>query len=184
MEKLRLVDKLRENTGIGYEEAKEALEASNWDVLEAMLFLEDRGRIKKPAKRIFYTNDYHEGYHGERQISVPRTEGKRESSRGKSDFNGLFEEVCRVIDTCNNIFLEIRRTGRVFLKLPLTVLIILLIFAFWIMIPLAVIGLFFDVEYLTSSRGIYKDNIEEVNKVLKKTKEIVQEIKSNFKVSS
>ena len=57
MEKLELVDKLREKADISYEEAKVALESSNWDILEAMLYLENKGIIKKPTVSIFYSNN-------------------------------------------------------------------------------------------------------------------------------
>lgn len=181
MEKSKLVDKLMENTGISYEEAKEALEANGWDILEAMLYLEQRGRIKKPAQGIFYTNDYQEDYYGDRQANITKVEEKRNSSRGKNDFNGFFEAACRVIDVCNNIFLAIKRNDRVFLKLPLTVLIVLLLFGFWIILPLMIIGLFFDIEYFATSKGIYEDKIEEANKVFRRSAEIVQDIKNKFK---
>ena len=48
---LEKVDKVRERTGVSYSKAKEALEVSNGDVLEAIIFLEkqskDEGEYKK-----------------------------------------------------------------------------------------------------------------------------------------
>ena len=48
---LEKVDKVRERTGVSYSKAKEALEVSNGDVLEAIIFLEkqskDEGQYKK-----------------------------------------------------------------------------------------------------------------------------------------
>ena len=38
MDNLEKVEKLREKTGVSYEEAKEALEANNYDVLDAIFF--------------------------------------------------------------------------------------------------------------------------------------------------
>lgn len=49
MEKLKLVDKLKNKANISYEEAKDALEKSNWDMLEAMLYLEAHGKVQKPS---------------------------------------------------------------------------------------------------------------------------------------
>ena len=60
MEKYKLIDKLQNETNISYEEAKSALEKSNWDILDAMLYLEEKGRVKKPSVSIFYTNEYKE----------------------------------------------------------------------------------------------------------------------------
>ena len=52
------------------------------------------------------------------------------------------------------------------LKIPFTVLIVLLFFAFWIVIPLMIIGLFFNMEFLVSSKKI---DVDKINKVFKET---------------
>ena len=44
MDKLNLVEKLRTKTGITYEDAKMVLEINNWDILDAILDLEDKER--------------------------------------------------------------------------------------------------------------------------------------------
>ncbi len=62
MEKFKLVDKLKNKANISYEEAKDALEKSNWDMLEAMLYLEAHGKVQKPSISIFYTNESKESY--------------------------------------------------------------------------------------------------------------------------
>ena len=48
MDNLEKVEKLREKTGVSYEEAKEALEANNYDVLDAIIYLEKKGKVKAP----------------------------------------------------------------------------------------------------------------------------------------
>ena len=48
MEQLEKVERLREKTGCTYEEAKAALEASNWDMLDAIVYLENQGKINGP----------------------------------------------------------------------------------------------------------------------------------------
>ena len=60
MDKLNLVEKLREKTGITYEEAKCVLEINNWDILDSILYLEEQGKVKRPSVSIFYTNEYNE----------------------------------------------------------------------------------------------------------------------------
>ena len=78
MDKLKLVDRLREKANISYEEAKIALENSNWDILEAMLYLEDIGMIKKPAVSVFYSNNQQYEY------SKNEEEGKEDYNKDKS----------------------------------------------------------------------------------------------------
>ena len=45
MTNLEMVETLREKANVSYEEAKTALEASNWDLLDAILLLESEGKI-------------------------------------------------------------------------------------------------------------------------------------------
>ena len=44
MDQFEKVEKLRERADVSYEEAKEALENSNWDILDAMIYLEQNGK--------------------------------------------------------------------------------------------------------------------------------------------
>lgn len=47
MERIEMVEKLREKAGIGYEEARQALEGSGWDLLQALVNLERQGKMRK-----------------------------------------------------------------------------------------------------------------------------------------
>lgn len=173
MEKLKLVDKLREKTNISYEEAKAALENSNWDILDALLNLEESGRVKKPSVSIFYTN---EAKYNEK--SEERENNKENKYETNNSFQGIFEAICKFIDTCNNIFLEIKKKGRMLLKIPLTVVIILSFFAFWMIIPLMLVGLFFDIEFYLYAKIV---NTDKANKILSEISENVKIIKEKFK---
>ena len=44
---LEQIDLLRERTGVSYGEAKEALEKNNFDIVEAIVYLEKENKIKK-----------------------------------------------------------------------------------------------------------------------------------------
>lgn len=176
MERLKLIDKLKDKANISYEEAKRALENSNWDMLDAMLYLEANGSVKKPEVSIFYTNEYKESYNNGEVVRLK--EDKYENShKSKNRFEGFFEEICKVIDTCNNIFIEVIKNNRILLKIPVTVVILLLFFAFWIVIPLMFIGLFFDVEFLASSKKV---NVDKINKVFSELSKIVKKIKDRL----
>ena len=178
MDKLNLVEKLREKTGITYEDAKMVLEINNWDILDAILDLERQGKIKGPSVSIFYTNEYNENYEEENTQSNFEEVKKDSNYKSNSTFEGIFEVICKAIDTCNNIFIEIRGKNNFFLKLPLTVVIVLLIFGFWILIPLVVIGLFLDIEFSVESKKINTDN---VNDILRRISKEVQNIKAKRK---
>ncbi|MDB2068895.1 ubiquitin [Clostridium perfringens] len=177
MEKLKLVDKLKNKANISYEEAKDALEKSNWDMLEAMLYLEAHGKVKKPSISIFYTNESKESYNENGEVVNLKENTNENNFENKNSFEGVFEAICKAIDTCNNIFIEIIRNSRVILKIPFTVLIVLLFFAFWIVIPLMIIGLFFNMEFLVSSKKI---DVDKINKVFKETSKVVKDVKGKF----
>ena len=55
MELLEKVEKIREKTGVSYEEAKAALEVCGEDVLDALVYLENQGKIKKPDVSVYTT---------------------------------------------------------------------------------------------------------------------------------
>ncbi|UBK86977.1 UBA domain-containing protein [Clostridium perfringens] len=177
MERLKLVDKLKNKANISYEEAKDALEKSNWDMLEAMLYLEAHGKVQKPSLSIFYTNEFKESYNENGEEVNLKKDTNENNFENKNSFEGVFEAICKAIDTCNNIFIEIIRNSRVILKIPFTVLIVLLFFAFWIVIPLMIIGLFFNMEFLVSSKKI---DVDKINKVFKETSKVVKDVKGKF----
>lgn len=182
MENLKLVEKLKDKANISYEEAKNVLEKSEWDILEAMIYLEENGKIQKPSVSTFYTNEYEERY---KDISVTNMdEGKNNYNNEKKNkgFEGFFEIVCKAIDTCNNIFFEIKRENRVFLKIPITVMILLLIFTFWIVIPFAIVGLFFDIEFSLSGKIGAVNKVNDVFKTISvNVKKLKEELKKGFK---
>lgn len=177
MERLKLVDKLKNKANISYEEAKDVLEKSNWDMLEAMLYLEAHGKVEKPSLSIFYTNESKESYNENGEEVNLKKDTNENNFENKNSFEGVFEAICKAIDTCNNIFIEIIRNSRVILKIPFTVLIVLLFFAFWIVIPLMIIGLFFNMEFLVSSKKI---DVDKINKVFKETSKVVKDVKGKF----
>ena len=59
MEMIEKVERLREKANVSYEEAKEALEQSGGDLLDAIVLLERQGKVKGPAQSTFST-DYEE----------------------------------------------------------------------------------------------------------------------------
>ena len=46
MELFEKVEKIRNTANVSYEEAKEALEAANGDLLDAMIYLEKNGKVE------------------------------------------------------------------------------------------------------------------------------------------
>ncbi|MDV4149598.1 ubiquitin [Clostridium sp. AL.422] len=181
MENSKLIEKLKNKANISYEEAKSALENNDWDILDAMLYLEREGKIKDPSVSTFYTNENKDSHYEDDNVPDNNKIIKKNGSKKRNNFEGIFEAICKAIDTCNNIFFEISKGGRMFLKIPITVLILLLLFAFGIVIPLVIVGLFFDIEFSIYSKRV---NTDKANKVFKEislwAKKIKEEIKKGF----
>lgn len=181
MEKLKAVEKLRDKANVSYEDAKNALERNNWDILDAMLSLEASGIVKKPLISVFYTNEHKEAYSNNRDLINMKKQEKDYNYKKKNDFEGIFEALCKVIDTGNNIFIYIKKREKIFLKIPLTVLALLLFFAFWIIIPSVIVALFFDIEFVVSSNKISGDYIDNVNNISKEISKHAREIREKIK---
>lgn len=176
MDKFELVDRLKNKANISYEEAKNALEMNNWDMLDAMLYLEECGKVKRPSVSIYYTNENKDN-HSENEDSTNNSNDYDNNSKTKNGFESVFETICKAIDTCNNIFVEFRRNNKLLLKLPLTVIIVMAFFSFGIIIPVSIIGLFLDVEYIISAKNV---EVNKANKILSNISETVKDIKEKI----
>lgn len=183
MEQVNIIEKLKEKANVSYEKANEALENSNWDMLDAMVYLEAQGYIKKPSVSVFYSNKHIENNSNHKEIiNLDKTKEKKNNNwKYEKKFNGIFEAICEAIDTGNNFFIEIRKGDQVFSKIPLTVLIILLFFIFWLIIPLIIVGLFFDIEFFVTAKKIDKVIINKINKTLTDISRNIKVIKDKFK---
>ena len=69
---------------------------------------------------------------------------------------------------------EVRKGEEMILELPVTALVLLLIFAFWVCIPLLVIGLFMGYRYAFSGDELGR---ESVNKAMDKAAEVAEKVK-------
>ena len=143
---LEQVEKLRERTNVTYDEAKAALESTNGDLLDAIIFLEKQGKVKAPEDGGYYSNEKKEIT----DYKQPSGNAKKENKKGET-FGGLlhrFGRFClKMIQKGNNNTFDVYKGEECKASLPITVLILLLIFAFWVIIPLIIIGLFFGLRY-------------------------------------
>lgn len=175
MDRSELIDRLINKTGISREEAESTLEKCQWDMLDAMVSLEKQGRIQGPEVSVFYTGALEGSIEGDEKALIQPVNVKKEKA-----YNGVFEFVCHVIDMGNNIFIALCKGERTFLRIPLTVLVLLLCFTFWVIIPLVVVALFMDFHFVVAS---VKVNTDGVNRVIGKVEGAVVKIKEGFKGS-
>ncbi len=174
MELLEKVEKIREKTGVTYEEAKKALEDCDGDVLDAIVYLENQGKIKEPEVKVFTTKEKPaQSFRAEEEKDERTAEEAFQSTAGKF-FDWLGNLLKKSIDSK----FIIRKAGGKGLELPVLGLILLLLFVFWLTVPLLIIGLFFDYRY--SFRGPIEE-ASGINSACDKASDVAEAIKKEFK---
>ncbi|MDR0446783.1 MAG: ubiquitin [Oscillospiraceae bacterium] len=172
MTTLEQVEKLRERANVSFEEAKAALEEAGGDLLDALILLERQGKTAAPARGGSYSGAQH----------APENEPRREGSaiHGGEGFKKFLREVGRImiklINRGNANYLDASHRGETKLSCPVTVLVVLLIFFFWIVVPLMIVGLFTGWRYRFRGEDLGR---ESVNSVIEKAESAAEELKSS-----
>ena len=173
MTTLEQVEKLKEKANVSYEEAKAALDITNGDLLEAMIYLEKQGKIETPHVRAYNTKTG-----GDQEGPWPRED--EWFSRGKDDggearyykkhrnhehkarMKALWQKFCALVKKANANQFVVRRDGQVAINMPITLLAIALLCFFWVTVPLLIIGLFCDFRYAFQGPDFGKDTINTI----------------------
>lgn len=171
------VEKLREKANVSYAEAKAALDACGDDLLEALLYLERQGKVNPPEHGGTYSSKgEREEKRGDKAEAPGQDQPKRESF---SEMMGRFFRWARglFVKGCENLF-EVRRGDSQIISMPVLVLILLVIFCFWIVVPLLIVGLFFGCRYRFHGRDVEKTS---VNKVMESAENAAETLKTDIK---
>ncbi|MDD6573141.1 MAG: DUF4342 domain-containing protein [Thermoflexaceae bacterium] len=171
MEHLEMVEKLKAKTGVTYEEAKGALEACQWDMLDAIVYLEKLGKVKEPV-----TASYSTQYEQSEQFEKAASAHSKKSTFAEN-VNKFFSWCGDLIRKGNENFFNIDKDGEKFVTMPITIFVLLLLFAFWIVVPLLIVGLFFGFKY--SFSGKVAEGID-LNGAMNKASEVAENLKKDF----
>lgn len=159
---IEMIDELRARVDVTYEDAKEALENSQGDILEAIIYLEKNNKI----------NSKKEEYKGEQK------------EQQKEEQDGFSKAVCKVISWSKNVFrkgnsnhLVIVKNDNVILRLPLTVVVLVVVLAPYISIPLLLLALFSGHKIRFNGDDIEKTR---ANDTMDKVSTAAENIKSEF----
>lgn len=188
---LELVEKLVEKTGLSYGEAKQALERTNWDILEALIQLEAEGRVQGGKTAQYTTNNENNNFQQNQQYQqYQQYQQNQQTNKGKEK-NGAGENFKKttkslgnflkdVFDKGNKNCLVMHKNDEKRIELPVTAFVVLLIFCFWVIIPLMIVALFFGCRFSFSGTDLGKDS---VNSAMGKATDIADNIKSEFKAN-
>ena len=167
MDRIEMVEKLRERANVGYEEAKKALEQCEWDLLDAMVLLETKGKVKPEGS--------------EHSTKRRKAEGEEstvtgEARRGLDRFFRFVGALCKRA-TRNSFVLS--KGGEAVITMPAIVFIILVLSAFWVTIPLLLVSIFYG--HSIGFRGPESKAVDAVAKRISSAVEnLSQEVKEEF----
>ena len=179
MENFEKVEKLREKTGVSYEDAKKVLEENNYDMLDAIIALEKQGKVVEPKAGTYTSGASQEQECVKKfEIAQRQYEDDCKQSRFKEGIRKIFEYCRTAFQKSLEIDFCVNKDGKKVASVPLLVLILLLLGFFWVTLPLLIIGLFFGISY--NFTGVDKV-IVDVNDVCDKASQTAENIKNEFK---
>ena len=151
MDRLEMIEKLRERAQVTYDEAKEALDQANGDLLDALILLERQGKVPPPQGGGYYRS---EGSTAKEQSSSEGSESgskDEQSTKATNNFKETLEKfwsfASGLLNKGNSTSFEILKDKDHVASFPVTVLVLLLLFAPWVTLPLIIIGLFLGFHY-------------------------------------
>ena len=167
------VEKLVQKANVSYEDAKNALEAANGDMLDAIIALEKAGKVNSQAS--FTTTSPESSPYKD----VPAVVDQTNKTEGKSFFKDLGDAIKRGFRyTVDNSVRVVRNDVEV-IKLPLWISIIAMLAAWELLLIVIVISLFFDCRYSV----VGKDNANEVNRVIDQASTFAGKVKESWNES-
>ena len=165
MTQFEMVEKLCEKANVTYEEAKAALEAANWDLLDAIVFLEQEGKVKKSTSHHSTQSEPIE------EEEAPKTVPLRVQIRK------LWQLFLKLLRIGNVNHLVVSHNGKQVFSLPVTVVAILLICSCMGVLVAIAISLFFGVRYSFKGEHLGK---ESVNNVMQKATDVAEQVKESI----
>lgn len=161
-ERLARAGKVHDACGASFADAREALEACDYDVLDAVVWLERQGRVATDSAH-FSTSP--EGADATEAQAMSQAQDDYERSTRHVGFERALARVWgwvkRVARKGMDVSLVAERRGRKVISLPLLVFLALAVLAFWVVVPLVVLSLFFDVRYRFDGLGSVTVDVNE-----------------------
>lgn len=171
MDHYEMVEKLREKANVSYEEAKAALEACDWDVLDALVLLESEGKVDKEKSASYSTEE-------------KTADGENTARHSQCRMNGrkIRDFIVSIVNKGNENAFVIKRHGEEIVRIPLSVLVLLLVFLFHFMLVALLIGLFCGLRYAFEGPLFNKSTVNHVmDQAADKADEIKQKAEGNVR---
>ncbi len=183
MKSYEMVEMLSEKAHVTLDKAKEALENSNWDMLDAAIYLEKKSVEQSGTQAQSYNvqpvqiPNYQQNAQTQNDFNAQKKESKKECS-----FSKAFGRFCGIV---KNLFKDgmassfiVTKSEKQIAEIPVAAFVILMICFFEILVPLMIVGLFFDFKYSFRGKGVEKITL---NDVMQKASSVSEQMKSEFK---
>ena len=189
MENYQKVEQLVSKAGCSYEEAKTALEANGWDMIDAIVSLEREGKVKteESGTAVQYaeepvevvpdvTADEIEGSF-DRKItySYKDDQGGAGKERSAKRERKLLSRIKSILT--KNRMVVLKSNGQQIVDLPIWIPIIALLAVFWATLIVAVIAMLFGCRFHFEGEDLGKTNI---NNTMDKATDYAEKVKNDF----
>lgn len=141
MDRFDMTEKLREKAQVSYGTAKAALEKSDWDMIEAIAYLDNLN--KKPQAR---------------KTSEGVDEHKTPSDKLADAFHLIIQALVDMIKRISKSGVEVHHRQKMIVKIPLIIMIILLFAYPRVLIPSYILTWIFGVRYHFTNRNASKQD--------------------------
>ncbi len=172
MDKFEKVERLVQKAGVSYEDAKNALDQANDDLLDAMIILEKQGKVKQPEQAQFSTSYTEQTQYKDVPAVIEESKKTKEKSILKDIGNAIKRGFRYTVD--NSI--KVVKNDDTIIKLPLWISIILLLCAWELLVIVIIVSLFLGCKY--SVEG--KDDSKGVNDILNQASDLADKAKESF----
>lgn len=154
MDHYEMVETLRTKANVTYEEAKAALEASDWDMLDALVLLEGEGKVKDAVACA---------------AQEKAEETRRADRKEKRGLSGLWAWIKKMITLGNKNQFVITRKGSELVAMPITVMALLTVVVWPFSLIVLFVGLFLGTRYAFRGPDINASVDDFVSKAQEKT---------------
>ena len=179
MDNIEKAEKLKRRANISYEDAKEILEQCDWDLLDAVIELEARGKIKSENSGSYTapSNTHQEVPKNPKQVAETYQNYDKNKKKERSFFKIIWDGIVFLLKKgCENTFI-VSKNGRNIMDIPVILLVILMVISLCTVLIIMLIALFCGYRYSFSGPDLGNDK---VNSVMNKAGDAAENIKDEF----
>lgn len=173
MDRMDMAQRLKDKAQCTYEEAREALEANEWDLLDAITYLERQGKVHSTST---------EPKQEEPKMEQQHTQKQQQSAgeKGKSVFSGFVNWLSGLIEKGNQNYLVIRKGQAEPFTIPLTIAVLLALMFNGLTFLVIVISLLLGFRYSFLSQK----EVQQIKQDIRDADQAAEQINNHHTVNS